>query len=383
MQVFVDIFLAAALIPAIYYLIAIFSAWRFFSTPDPTPDVSFTPPVSNLKPIRGLDPGAYENFASFCRQDYPDYELLFCVGSMDDPAVPILEQLRRDFPERQIRIVVEDGNGGVNDKVMKLDRLVREAKHDVLVINDSDVRARGDYLRNVVAPLADAKVGAVTCFYLPIEEKGLTQALQNISMLSDFFASTLVARQLDGVKFALGTTIATRRSCLEQFGGYRTIKDRPGDDLLIGRLIAEQGYEVRLSHYPISTVPDYQSLRELLHKRMRWQVVMRHMRPWGHLGLLLTQGLPWAVAAIALHPTPATAAVYLGIYSGLRCAMTWIIGVHGLKHPGVWRRMPLIVLWDGLAFAIWLASFGSNSIRWRNQQYRIRNGMLVPVTSKS
>ena len=177
----------------------------------------------------------------------------------------------------------------------------------------------------------------------------------------------------------MGTTIATRRSCLEQFGGYRAIKDRPGDDLLVGRLIAEQGYEVRLSRYPISTVPDYQSLRDLLHKRMRWLVVMRHMRPWGHLGLLLTQGLPWSLAAIALHPTLTTAGGYLGLYFGLRCAMTWIIGIHGLKHPGVWRRMPLIALWDAVAFLIWLASFGRNSIRWRNQQYHIRNGMLEPV----
>lgn len=379
MQVFVDVFLAVALIPSVYYLIAIFSSWQFFKTPDAVPNAPFAPPVSNLKPIRGLDRDAYENFASFCRQDYPDYELLFCVGSADDPSVPILEQLSRDFPQRQIRILVENGNGGANDKVMKLDRLVRDAQHDIVVINDSDVRARVDYLSKVVAPLADPKVGAVTCFYLPIEEKGFTEALQNISMLSDFFASTLVARQLDGVKFALGTTIATRRSCLEQFGGYRAIKDRPGDDLLVGRLIAEEGYEVRLLHYPISTVPDYQSLRDLFHKRMRWLVVMRHMRPWGHLGLLLTQGLPWSLAAIALHPTLTTAVGYLGLYVGLRCAMTWIIGIRGLKHPGVWRRMPLIPLWDALAFLIWLASFGSNSIRWRNQEYHIRNGMLEPV----
>ena len=198
MQVLVDVFLAVALIPSVYYLIAIFSSWQFFKTPDSPSGAVFTPPVSNLKPIRGLDRDDYENFASFCRQDYPDYELLFCVGS-DDPAVRILEQLTRDFPQRQIRILVENGNGGANDKVMKLDRLVREAQHDITLINASDVRACVDYLSRVFAPPADPKVGAVTCFYLPLEEKGFTEALQNISMLSDFFASTLVARQLDGV----------------------------------------------------------------------------------------------------------------------------------------------------------------------------------------
>jgi ceramide glucosyltransferase len=290
-----------------------------------------------------------------------------------------LEKLARDFPERQIRILYESGGGATNDKVKKLDRLLREAQHEIVVINDSDVRARPDYLRNVVAPLADSKIGAVTCFYLPIEEKGFAEALQNISMLSDFYAGVLVAKQLDGIKFALGTTIATRRKYIQNFGGYKAIENRPGDDLLVGRLIAEQGYEVKFLPYTISTVVDYQSVRELLHKRMRWFVVMRHMRPWGHLGLLLTQGVPWSLAAVAYHPTPAAALACLGTYFVLRLAITWLIGVRGLKQPGVWSRMPLVVVWDALAFCLWLASFTRNTIRWRNQEYFIRNGLLEPV----
>ena len=258
--------------------------------------------MSNLKPVRGLDPDAYENYASFCRQDYPDYEILFCVGDKDDPVYPVLEKLARDFPERQIRVLFGSGGKGTNDKVVKLDHLVREAQHEVLVISDSDVRVDPDYLRTVVAPLADAKVGAVTCFYAPIEDKTLTDSLQTIGMFSDFYAGILVARQLDGVKFALGPTIVTTRARLAGFGGYDAIKNRPADDLLVGRLIAEQGCEVELLPYTILTVADYGSLSELLHKRLRWVVVMRHMRPWGHLGLLLTQGLPWSLAAIASSP---------------------------------------------------------------------------------
>jgi ceramide glucosyltransferase len=380
MRVVADFILAIAVTPFIYYLIVIYSSWRFFHEPlPPSPAPPFTPPVSNLKPVRGLDPDAYENFASFCRQDYPEFELLFCV-SPGDPAVPVLEKLARDFPERQIRIIFQDISGGTNDKVNKLDRLVREAKHEIVVINDSDVRANPDYLRMVVAPLADPKVGAVTCFYLPIEEKGFVESLQNIGMLSDFYAGVLVAKQLDGVKFALGTTIATRRKLIEGFGGYKAIENRPGDDLLVGRLIAEQGVEVRLPREAILTVPDFGSFRGLVLKRLRWFVVMRHMRPWGHLGLLLTQGLPWSLAAVAVHPTAAVAFGYLGVYALLRCAITWIIGIQGLKHPGVWARMPLIAVWDAVAFAIWLASFTKNSIRWRNKDYYIRDGVLVPVT---
>jgi ceramide glucosyltransferase len=380
-----DVVLAVAAIPFIYYLSALFSSWQFFRrTGAPrAANHSFTPPVSNLKPIRGLDPDAYENFASFCQQDYPDYELLFCVGDEDDPVVPVLQKLSRDFPERRIRVLFGSGGRGSNDKVVKLARLVGEAQHEVVVISDSDVRVRPDYLRTVVAPLADPKVGAVTCFYAPIEDKTLTDSLQTIGMFSDFYAGILVARQLDGVKFALGPTIATTRTRLAGFGGYGAIDNRPADDLLVGRLIAEQGYEVELLPYTISTVADYGSLRDLFHKRLRWIVVMRHMRPWGHLGLLLTQGLPWSLAAIAIHPSAGVALGYLCTYVVLRFAMTSMVGIWGLKQSSLWKKLGLIPVWDTLAFLIWMTSFARNSIRWRDGEYYIRDGRLVPVNPPS
>jgi ceramide glucosyltransferase len=377
--------LGVAAIPYVYYLIALYSSWHFFRRRQRRniSDQTFTPPVSNLKPVRGLDPDAYENFASFCRQDYPDYELLFCVGDKDDPVVPILERLSRDFPERRIRVLFNSGGRGSNDKVVKLARLVSEAQHEVVVISDSDVRVQPDYLRTVVAPLANPKIGAVTCFYVPIEEKTLTESLQTIGMFSDFYAGILVAWQLDGVKFALGPTIATTRTRLAGFGGYGAIEDRPADDLLVGRLIAEQGYEVELLPYSIVTVADYKSLRDLLNKRLRWIVVMRHMRPWGHLGLLLTQGLPWSLAAIAIHPSAGIAIGYLGAYLLLRFAMTWMVGIWGLKQDVLWKKLGLIPVWDAVAFVIWLTSFARNSIRWRDGEYYIRDGRLVPVTPTS
>jgi ceramide glucosyltransferase len=375
--------LAIATFPFIYYLLCLYSSWRFFRRPV-TPGVphlgGFTPPVSNLKPIRGLDPEAYENFASFCRQDYPDYELLFCVGEKDAPVVPVLERLARDFPQRRIRILFDTDSHAANDKVGKLARLVSEAQHEVLVISDSDVRVRPDYLRTMVAPLAEPKVGAVTCFYVPIAAKTLAQSLQTIGMVSDFYAGILAAWQLDGVKFALGPTIATTRTQLAGFGGYRAIENRPADDLLVGRLIAERGYEVKLLPYTILTVPDYQSMPDLLHKRMRWLVVMRHMRPWGHLGLLFTQGLPWSLAAVAIHPTVGVALGYLGAYLGLRLAMTWFIGARGLRDQTLRGKMWLLPVWDAVAFLIWLVSFGRNSFHWRGGEYYIHDGQLVPVT---
>jgi ceramide glucosyltransferase len=374
------LFLVLAATPFIYYLLVLYSSWRFFRDAKDRvlPNSDFTPPVSNLKPVRGLDPEAYENFASYCRQDYPDYELIFCVSDENDASVPVLDKLKRDFPDRQIRVLYGSGRNAINDKVAKLVRMVDEAQNEVLVINDSDVRVEPNYLRTVVAPLRNPKVGGVTCLYVSTHDKTLTQHLQSVGMISDFYPGILVARQLDGIKFALGQTIVTTRTRLAGFGGYEAIENKPADDLLVGRLIAEQGYEVELLPYAVETVPDYDSLRDLFVKRLRWMTVMRHMRPWGHLGLVFTQGLPWSIA-VAVTQSQAVGLTYLGTYAGFRLLATWLIGVWGLKQAGLWKKMPLIVVWDATAFVIWLLTFGRKSIRWRNVDYRIRDGMLVPV----
>jgi ceramide glucosyltransferase len=376
-SVFGRVFLVVAAVPFLYYLIALYSSWRFFRRL-PVHN-QFTPPVSILKPIRGLDPEAYENFASLCRQDYPEYEILFCAGQREDPVLPVLEKLVGDFPDRHIRILLGTGGSASNDKIAKLVRLVSEARYEVVVMGDSDVRVRPDYLRAVVAPLAGANVGAATCFYMPVDQRTFAENLQAIGMVSDFYAGVLVARQLDGMKFALGATIATRRPNLAEFGGLQAIENQPGDDLLIGRLIADRGHEVVLLPHVVWKLGGYQSLGDLVDKRLRWMVVMRHMRPWGHLGLLFTQGLPWSLLATAVHPSLRVALAYLGTFLGLRAVMAWSIGIQILKQPRVWKEIPLIPVWDAFAFLIWVASFFQKRIRWRDGEYYIREGKLCPV----
>ena len=375
------LFLILAASPYIYYLLVLFSTWRFFWRAEKRlrPDSGFTPPVSNLKPLRGLDPEAYENLASYCTQDYPEYELIFCVGDERDPSVPVLEKLKRDFPGRQIRILFGSGRTAINDKVAKLVRIMNEARHEVLVINDSDVRVEPNYLRTVVAPLRSEKVRGVTCLYVSVEDKTFTQRLQSIGMICDFFPGIFVARQLDGIKFAFGQTLVTTRSCLQAFGGYEAIENRPADDLLVGRYIAQQGYEVELLPYAVKTVPDYDSFKDLFIKRLRWLTVMRHMRPWGHIGLAFTQGLPWSLAVLLGHPSDGIGVAYIGAYLLFRLLITWLVGVWGMQQHGLWKKMPLIIVWDATAFVIWLLTFGRRRIRWRNVDYWIRNGMLVPV----
>jgi ceramide glucosyltransferase len=366
-------------IPFIYYFLAILSSFQFFfqARRERFNGVAFTPPISNLKPVKGLDPGAYENFASLCRQDYPEYELLFCTTDATDPAVPVIQKLMKDFPERQIRLLHNAGIEVINDKVAKLGLMMREAKYEHLVFNDSDVRVTPHYLRTVVAPLRDPKVGGVTCFYVSTEDKSFVERLQSMGMISDFYAGILVAWKLDGVHFALGPTMVSTKKTVQGFGGFQVLENRPADDLLFGRLIAEQGVEMKLLPYTVATTPDYNGVSELFAKRARWMTVMRKMRPWGHFGLLFTWGLPWSLCAVAVHPTVTVAAAYLGGYFACRVLITWLIGVYGLKQKGLWRNYVLIPFWDVLAFLVWLTSFTRSYIRWRGVDYELSEGQLV------
>ena len=378
------IVLMVAAIPGVYYLLAIYSSIRYFRVArrENPPNTDFTPPISCLKPIRGLDEDAYENYASFCRQDYPEYEIVFCVDA-DDPALPVLGKLMADFPERRIRLLFGSGRNAINDKVARLVRLVSEAQYELLVITDGDIRVGPDYLRAVAHPFRDPKVGGATTLYVSTEETSFVQELQSVGMISDFFAGIMVAWQLDGIKFMFGQSIVTTRQRIAGFGGYEVIENRPADDLNVGRLVEAQGYEVKLLPYVVKTVADFQSLKDLFYKRVRWMTVMRLMRRRGHQGLVFTWGLIWALIAVAIHPTLPIAIAYLGSYIVLRVIITWLIGIRGMRQKGLWPKMLLIPLWDAVAFMIWVASFGRSVIRWRGYDYYIRDGILVPVNPAS
>jgi len=373
--------LGMAAIPFIYYLLALYSTTKYFRSArrDAKENNDFLPPVSILKPVKGLDIDAYENYSSFCRQDYPEYELVFCVDG-DDASVPVIEKLVRDFPECKIRLLFGPGRQAINDKVARLVRLTREAKYDLFVITDSDVRVRPDYLRAVVSPFRDPKVGAATCLYSSTKETNFAQRLQSVGMISDFFPAVTVAWNLDGVHFTFGQTIVTRRKCVEGYGGYETIEDRPADDVYAGRLVSAQGYEVKLLPNVVQSVPDFRSFGELFHKRARWATVQRLMRPWGHVGLIFTFGLPWALVAMATHPAASVAFAYLGGYALCRVAMTLLTGFWGMKQSGVWKEIPLIPVWDTMAFVIWVISFGRKTVRWRGVDYLVQDGKFVDAT---
>jgi len=371
--------LLVAAAPLGYYLLSIWSAVSFFRRGKPADDGSFTPPASILKPCRGLDREVYENFASFCRQDYPQYEILFAVADLQDPVVPVIERVMREFPGAPIRLIHPIPAVGANGKVNKLVRLAAEARYDLLVINDSDVRVTPDYLRRVAAAFRDPQVGAATAMYRAEPNGSLGAELEATGITSEFQAGVLAAWRLEGVNFALGATMACTRKALEAIGGFEALADYHSDDYELGSRIAARGYRVELLQDPVTLVHGRQSFREFIAHQLRGALTTRFARPGGHFGLLLTFGLPWALLAAAVAPSGRIAAAYLGAYLALRLAAAWTVGVWGLGDRLLARRLWLVPLRDATGFFTWVASYFSTRIEWRGTAFQVVDGKLVPL----
>jgi ceramide glucosyltransferase len=372
-----EVLLLVAAAPLVYYVLAILAAIRFFRRNQAQTRADYTPPVSLLKPVRGVDFGSYENFASFCQQDYPEYEILFAVNDDNDPALPLLRKIMADFPKKRIRLFTCAEDLGANRKVNKLAMLTREAQYDVLVLTDGDVRIDSGYLRDVVAHLRDKKIGAVTSFYRAIAQDNLGAKLEAIGAASDFFAGVLMARWKEGIRFALGASIATTKEWVRKIGGFEAIADTLADDYELGLRIAKAGGEIVLSHEPVWTMYPAQTFRGFWDHQLRWARTVRLCRPLSYLGLLFTQGLPWTLLAILLAPAPWIAFAYLAAFLVLRFTMAWAVGVWGVRDDVLRRNLWLVPIRDAVYFVVWLASFRSNRIRWGSEEYAIRNGRMV------
>ncbi len=370
--------LGAAILPSLSYLLIIFAARSFFHRHNAAPR-DFTPPVSVLKPVHGLDIEAYENFASFCRQDYPEYEVLFGVANEQDAATPVIRKLIADLPALPIRLVVTTEKIGSNGKVNKLCGLARAARHNLLVLSDADIRVGPGYLRSVAAPFRDAKVGAVTSMFTGIPLRALWPELEAISLSTDFMPAVLMARQVEGVRFALGATVAIRREGLAEIGGFEALADEAADDYELGSRAAARGHRVELVDGTVKTWCSLQSLREFFIQRLRWAIMARQARPLGYVGVIFTQGLPWTVLAVILAPSRVVAGSFVAAYLILRMGVVWTVGVWGLHDDLLERRWWLVPLWDAFAFVLWLSSLFWSRVRWRGAEYRVSGGRLIPV----
>jgi ceramide glucosyltransferase len=371
--------LLLALAPLGYYITATIAAIRFFRRERARELPSFTPPVSLLKPVKGVDFGSYENFASFCVQDYPDYEILFCVNERSDAAVPTIERVRQAFPERRIRILSNAPQIGSNRKINNLALLTREAKGEILLQSDGDVRVGPNYVRELVAPFVDPSVGVASCFYRGIAQNSFWAELEAVGTASDFFAGALVAEWKEGITFALGASVGTTKTWLEKMGGYEALANLLADDYELGNRVHLAGGKVLLCREPVWTMYPAQDAKGFWDHQVRWARTVRLCRPASYFGLLFTHGLPWSLLAAVLAPAWMGAS-YLLTYLVFRFSMAWVVGIWGVGDEVLRHRLWLVPVRDLVNFFIWLGGLASNRVTWGGLEYVMKDGKMVDAS---
>lgn len=360
-----------------FYLFSILSAWRFLRL---APRVSnFQPPFSILKPVRGADLHAYECFRSHCLLDHPEYEIIFGVHDPGDPAVAQVERLKKEFPDRRIELVVCPRELGTNRKVSNLIQMLPAARYDHLLINDGDIRVPPDYLRRILAPLADSKVGLVTALYRAVAGHTLGSKLEALS-INDFATAVLVSyANRRAFHYGFGSTLAFPRRVLERIGGFEALAEYLADDHQLGTLITRAGYSIVLSDLVVETIlPDY-SLREFWNHQLRWARTIRDASPRGNLGLALVFGVQWAaVAVIVARGTAWAWALFAAAYAA-RIAALLVTALGVAKDSGTVSRLWLLPLRDLQALAVWVASYAGRTVVWRGDRFLLKHGRLLRI----
>lgn len=322
---------------------------------------AFTPPVSILKPVYGLDAALDAAIRSHLTQDYPAYELLIGVQEPDDPAIPVIEAALKDHPAASARLIV-CGTQAPNRKTGSLIDLAREARYGVLIVNDADIKVPPDYLRRVAAPLHDPKAGLVTCIYRA-SSASLPGAFESLGIAIDFIPSTLVAPFAGVDEFGLGSTLCFRRQDLEAIGGFEAIREYIADDYQLARRITALGRHSVLSEVIVDTHmadPDWRAV--WLHQ-LRWARTIRASRPGGYAGLPVTHAGVWAVVSLAAGNVGAATALWLA-----RSTMGAVSGFAVLRHWPALLLAPLLPLWDLWAFAVWLSGYFGRTAWWRGRR---------------
>jgi ceramide glucosyltransferase len=346
-----------------YSLLSIVAAFRYLAArPGPLREPV---PISILKPLSGLDRGLESNLRTSFDQDYPDFEILFAVRTADDPAADVVEKLRREYPQVSTKLLVTGEPPYANSKVYSLDRMLAAAANDLVVMSDSDTRVTSSLLRTVASEFQDPRLGVATCPYRAVAGPSFWSRLEATGMNTDFMGGILVARMLEGMQFAVGPTIAARRSVLESIGGCNRLKDYLAEDFVMGKLASEAGHGVILSSYVIEHHIGSSDLRVNGAHRLRWARSTRRSRPWGYLGQLFTMPLPLALLAWVASPAwwPVLPSTLV-----LRGLAAWVISSKVLHARINWWLLPLE---DLAGFIFWIAGFFGNTIIWRGRRYRL------------
>jgi ceramide glucosyltransferase len=336
------------------------------------------PPVSILKPLKGVDPEIWESFCSHCEQVYPQFQILFGVSDPGDPAIEVVRKLRTKYPSVPIELIVCDRVLGTNVKVSNLAQMLPTARHEILLVNDSDIRVPSDYLRKVIAPLVDSSVGLVTCLYRGVAGPTLGSRLEALGISTDFVPGVLSARFLEkGLHFGLGSTLAFRRRDLEAIGGFDAFLDYLADDYELGRRIAATGKRVELSAATVTTFLPAYTPRQFFRHQLRWSRTIRDARRWGYAGLLFTFGLPCALLTLLA----ANGAAWAWILFAMTLAARLTVGIGtaflALNDEQVIRNIVLLPLRDLIAPLVWAAAFMGNRIHWRGDVFNLKDGRLT------
>lgn len=361
----------------VFYIVAGLLTVQFFGQARPQP-LDPAPPISVLVPVCGLDAGAWHNWSSLCQQDYPTYEVIFGVQDPKDPAVPILQKVCQTFPDRA-RWYLCNEIRGINRKTSNLSQLLPHARHDVIVLADSDVRVTRSYLRQISAPLADPRIGVVTCGYVDHAPRRLGAAFLAMGRCIDFIPSVLIARFLDnGLRFAIGPTVLLRREVIEKIGGLEIALNRIGEDYRLGYTAWQVGYRVELSTYVLDNDCSDESFVKAVQRELRWSRSIRSNRGKQYFGIGFTFGTVYSSLLWLLLPAPWTLGLFL-VVQGIRWLQA-IVSMVLMGAPRLLLWLWLLPLRDVMSMVIWLCGCFGNRIYWRGRWLRVqRHGQLQEI----
>jgi len=361
-----------------FYFVALWSA-RSFVRRKRVGAEGYCPPVSILKPLKGFDHDMYAGFVSHCRQQYAgEYEVLFGVSGLEDPAVAAVQQLQAEFPEVAIRLVVTPEVLGTNGKVSNLAQMLPQARYGHVLINDSDIRVSPQYLAHVMALFQDPKVGMVTALYRGRSHGTVWSKMEALGISTDFAAGVLTARKIEGgIRFGLGSTLAMSRTALDAIGGLAPLAEYLADDYELGARIAAKGFRVELCDEIVeTTVPAY-GFRPFWEHQLRWARGMRDARKGGYAGVVFTFGLPWALLNVVASGADLFSIALLSLVFAARVMLALAVGVGVLRDLEVLRDLWLLPLRDALALCVWAWSYAGNTVVWRGQEFGLKNGKLT------
>jgi ceramide glucosyltransferase len=386
----VEIFTTVLAVAGMGYFLASLVGALALLAPRRPPLAPFAPGVSILKSLKGLDLGMSEAFRSHCAQSYPgEFELLFGVSSLADPAVAAVEQLKYEFPFHSIQLILCPARLGTNGKVSTLAQLVPRARYYFLLINDSDITVSPRYLERVMAHFAPApaqpgkspapvgQVGLVTALYRGRPHKTLPSRLEALGIATDFQPGVLLSKMIEGgLHYGLGSTLAVSRQALNRIGGLESLVDHLADDYELGARIDRAGYRIALSAEVVETAIPAYTWRGFFDHQVRWARTVRDARPWGYAGLVFTYGLAWAALNVLASGLSPLSLWLLGLSFFLRLTLAMTVGVQVLRDHNVLPSLWLLPLRDFLAMGIWLAGFAGNTIVWRGERFVLKGGKL-------